>query len=190
MSPSDIVAEFFASTRTLKQVELDWLVKKEVAPLTLAFDADGGGYVVGSAHVIISGRLFDFGDMSEPGASTALVFVARDRTGDACDLVAWLPRSDRIAAYFGRTGLLGEQSLFEPRISDPPAIHRGLLDWLRLGRDGCVVVEPTRAARALLDAPGRLAVGDIAHAGEIAKLLTSTVDLTRIVVPATVREAA
>jgi hypothetical protein len=65
----------------------------------------------------------------------------------------------------------------------PLQVHRTVLDWLRAGCDGAVIVAPRSAARLLLNAPGRIAGQDVAHARAILDTLYLAIDPGRVVVP-------
>ena len=129
---------------------------------------------------------FDFED--GPGAVAGAVLEAFDHDGETVlDLVAWpLDAPEYVTTMFGRVGLLGGWHAFNPAtyvFGKPLQIHRAPLDWLRAGCQGAVPVVEQIAARQLLDVPGRTASQDAEHGQELGALLSSAVDLTRIVVP-------
>ena len=87
---------------------------------------------------------------------------------------------------FGRAPLVGMWQAYNPAsyvFGRPLQVHRTPLDWLRAGADGCAIVNPRLAAHVLNELPGPIAGQDEAHARELADLVLSTVDLTRIRVP-------
>jgi hypothetical protein len=68
------------------------------------------------------------------------------------DLVAWSPRSGRIASRLGIVGLLGEGQAERAAANlagVPLPIWRTPLDWLRAGRRGVVMVDRSCAAHLL-----------------------------------------
>ncbi|MGF3025565.1 hypothetical protein ACQVP2_22405 [Methylobacterium aquaticum] len=116
-----------------------------------------------------------------PGAMSVYTVPARDAAGDVVDVVAWHPRSGRIASWLGRIGVLGEDSLWRPLGCDEPLlVHRDPVGWLRADWRGVVVVHETRARRQLLDA-GALLAEDVDHGEELDAMLRR-VRLPRILV--------
>ena len=159
-----IMASFYANIDPLRQESIDFLCRRHhVSPLALTQDGDGAGMAVGEAMVEIDDRgHFEFSDPPLGDETVrALIIVARDVGGFPLDLCAWAPRSDRVATYHGRAGVLGEQQLDELHLDDPLPVHRGVLDWLKADRRGIVILDPARAWRLLVDEA--LAVADVEH---------------------------
>jgi hypothetical protein len=81
----------------------------------------------------------------------ACILPAFDGEG-LVDLVAWSPRSGRIASRLGIVGLLGEGQAERAAANlagAPLPVWRTPLDWLRAGRRGVVIVDRARAAHLL-----------------------------------------
>ena len=181
-----VLSLFYTQTRFLSPKAIAYLIAKDVPRRAIVFDGPAGvdGFQIGAAQVVFDDRGdFAFADRGEAAAVGAFVFVARDATGGALDLVAWHPKTGVLGTYFGRAAVLGLQDFFAPQISGLPMIFRDVLAWLKAERRGAVIVDRKRAGRVLLDTPGRIAVEDEAMALEVAEVLRATVDLSRIVVP-------
>lgn len=113
---------------------------------------------------------------------TAYTVVARDRLGAPLDVVAWHPRTGRLASWLGRAGLIGEDFPSPATADDPLIVYPDLGAWLAADRRGVVVVHDRLARPALLEA-GVVQAADIAH-GEALQAMLREVKLPRIVVPA------
>ena len=95
---------------------------------------------------------FDFAEeVGDEGAISAFLFLARDEDGEPADLVAWAPRENRLAAWFGTVALLGAEDLWAPRLTKERAlpVFETPLGWLRAGREGVVVIDRRGAAPPL-----------------------------------------
>jgi hypothetical protein len=105
-----------------------------------------------AAIVLNADRTFDFGEeASGEQATEAMLFLARDEEGDPADIVAWEPRSKRLAAWSGAVALLGAENLLGPRLDPHNALEvfASPIDWLIAERLGVVIVDPTGAAPIL-----------------------------------------
>lgn len=130
---------------------------------------------------------FDFTDDVD-GAHQALVMEVFDFDGETViDLIAWpVTRPDKVASMFGRAPLVGMFNVSCAAtycFGKALVVHRTPLAWLQAGAMGCAVVVPALAARELIDAPGLITGQDMEHAREIGRLLSSIVDLSKIVAP-------
>jgi hypothetical protein len=83
------------------------------------------------------------------GAVVAVVMPAPDDLGQLIDLAAWEPETGRLALLLGRVSMLGQDNLYVWRIGKPLALHESVLDWLRVDREGVVVIDPRRASPLL-----------------------------------------
>jgi hypothetical protein len=95
---------------------------------------------------------FDFAEeVGDEAAISAFLFLARDEDGEPADLVAWAPRVNRLASWFGAVALLGAEDLSAPRLTKERAlaVFETPLGWLRAGREGVVVIDPRGAAPPL-----------------------------------------
>jgi hypothetical protein len=118
--------------------------------------------------------LFDFAEDGSDGGCEALVFLARDNTGQPADLVAWSCRLRKLAAHFDSVSTLGADDLLAPRLTPELAlpIHRSPLGWLKAGREGVVLLAPDRAVIELRDF-GPFAVEDVEHGKQLRQLFRS-----------------
>jgi len=108
--------------------------------------------------------LFDFAeDVGGDAVVSAFVFLARDESGDPCDLVAWAPGEARVAAWLGRASMLGLDQLWQPRLMQEGALPvcETPLEWLRAERRAVVILDPTRARWSLFRT--NLIVSDVAY---------------------------
>jgi hypothetical protein len=154
--------DFFSSTRSLNQGELDWLLGQGVPPLSLARDAGEIGFAIGSAKAVFVGGFFDFAADDAEDAVPTICLVVRDETGAPADIVAWQPRTGQMATHVGAVSMVGEQNTRRPRLNGPLRVHRDLLGWLKSNREGVVIVNPTRALNVLSFA-GTLQAEDVDH---------------------------
>lgn len=160
---ADAVLDRYNALPTLRQKQIDWLLTHGVPASALACDPP----VIGTVIPRNDGT-FDFCDESRTEAPTeqAVLFVSLEPDGTATDLVAWCPQSRRLGTWLGRAALLGDPA--GPRLDPAGALPlwRSPLDWLRNNRDGVVIVDIARAARALIDL-GPLLAETSHHAAEI-----------------------
>lgn len=129
---------------------------------------------------------FDF----DPSGELAFVCETVASDGETItDIAAW-PADDprRVMTMFGNCALVGEWEADNPAtyfMGYPLVMHRTPLDWLKAGCRGAAVVTPHRAARFLLDVPGRIAAQDYQHGKEINSLLSGLFPADRVLIPAT-----
>jgi hypothetical protein len=115
-------------------------------------------------------------------AVSAYVLPELDVDGELVDLVAWHPRTSRLASWQGATGLLGAAALDTLAPGEPATVRRSPIEWLAAWRTGVVVVHD-RAARPALLAVGCVQAADLEHGIALERMLRE-VALPRIVVPA------
>ncbi|GEP09846.1 hypothetical protein [Methylobacterium gnaphalii] len=200
-------AEYFRGCGRLRQVELDWFAQGGVSPFMLAgYEVDpaaegwavyarvwhGGrdparlpitlAFEVRRARVVFGARgRFDFdGERRVDPDETvpALILPALAPDGAVEDLVAWHPKSSRLATLFGLSGLL---TGFRPQGSAALPVHADPLPWLAGGRVGVVVVHETLARPILLAEPA-LQAADVAQ-GEALDAMLRKVRMPKILVP-------
>ena len=115
--------------------ELEWLFAHGVPS-----DAMAEPWPIRSVRVVFDGlHGFDFTRDGEP----AIIFKAEDR-GEELDLIAWQPRTGKLASWHGNTFCLGDLS----QIDNPATyfmdgalrVHASPLEWLRAGREGIVIL--------------------------------------------------
>jgi hypothetical protein len=99
----------------------------------------------------------------------AHVFPAFDSDGLA-DVVAWSPKSGRIASRLGIASMLGEEQVARASgASKPLLVWHDPVGWLRAGRRGVVILEPEVAAARLASLPA--VAEDDAHARHLRSVL-------------------
>ncbi|WP_095087624.1 hypothetical protein [Mesorhizobium sophorae] len=127
---------------TPHQCHIDWLIKNGVTTMAM---------VNPEAMLLAQGERAPDGRF-EPEENGMFWFVFEELD----DVVFWHPRSNRLATLDGRAFALGQDAIWNAStysfdghlniFSDP-------LDWLRAKRDGCVVLDWTRAFDRLAGAP-------------------------------------
>jgi hypothetical protein len=90
-----------------------------------------------------------------PNALGEFVCVLPAFDGDGlADVVAWAPKSGRMASRLGIVSMLGEeQAARASGASEPILIWRNPIGWLRACRRGVVILDPERAAVLLAGLP-------------------------------------
>lgn len=175
----------------LKQIDIDWMRSKGIPPEAIIFSTFAGDEIC-RARVTYSqcGRFFDpFEAGSDPGeAVTAYVWTARDSIGDPADVVAWHPRTGRLATIEGSIPVIGEENVFAPRLDEALSVFDNPLAWLADGRRG-VLLLPGRdpAAVETLRLAGPLAVESLSLAERLASAHEAAL---QILVPQFQRQAA
>jgi hypothetical protein len=167
MAPSD---EILQSWLRLPPISVAWLMR--LKERGVSGDAVCEPELPAQAKVVLHADCFDFA-ADDPGeqATDALVFLARDERGEPADFVAWSPKSDKLASWWG-IPLLGMEALGEPRI-DPDgalAVFTDPVEWLLGERMGVLVVSFANAARILRDA-SPLKVSSAAFGRRLANLI-------------------
>jgi hypothetical protein len=177
----------------LRKLDFAWLLDNDVPGHLTAWRSEGGfDLLLRDAVVFGRGRRFEFArHLRDPELERVVAYtiVARDAGGAPVDVVAWHPRTRRVATWLGRTGLLGSDFPCPATSADPLVVYPDPLAWLADGRRGVVVVDERLARAELLEA-GSIQASDIAHGTKL-KALLERVRLPRIVVPSTsVRQVA
>ena len=147
---SDVLAAWREEGRNLTQGEIDNLVSRGVPPLALARDPLPWreGYAMRAARVVVNPDLglFQF-SACDPASHGALIVPLRDESGEPADLLAWSPREDRAALWAGNVCLAGQQETSsDAGGQEPVQVRASILEWLRAGRAGVVVLDPPGAA--------------------------------------------
>ena len=99
---------------------------------------------------------FDFDEAGD----RALIFI------EERDLIAWQPRTGKLASWRGMAFALGEDAIWSPAswfAESALRVHLTPLHWLQANREGIVIVHP-RLAYAMLHHVPRLAFADAVHA--------------------------
>lgn len=117
---------------------------------------------------------------AEPFLEPAFIIPGLDQEEALVDLIAWCPRTGRLASLNRRCGLLLAASWTDTEA--PITVFPGPMPWLASGRRGVVVVHESLARPLLLEAPA-IQAADIAH-GVALKAMLTKVRIPSIVVPA------
>jgi hypothetical protein len=161
---------------------LAWL--KRLTEMGVSLDSLAEPELPTSGHVVfLDDNIFDFADETHGGsASEAMLLLARDEFGEPADIVAWKPKAQRLAAWYGNAPLLGMEQLQAPRLDSNGAlkVFADPLEWLLHERDGVVIVNPVRAA-PLLRAAEPLQANSTAFGRRIAEIVN--LKPPRILVP-------
>lgn len=176
MSALDQVVPEFERCDMLRQIDLDRLKAAGIPIMALVQSRFGLGRCLRRDRVVIDGCRFEFERFSRYhiDADPAFIILALDLDGQPADLVAWRPDPRGfLGSWLGRTPLLGEEQVEMPRLDLPLRVHETPLGWLKHGREGVVVIDPTMAAPALIDA-APLAVSTPAFAVRLRNMLHRT----------------
>lgn len=171
--------------RPLGEMDVDWLRGQGVPGLALGFGTRGFAPLLRASVVFGRGRRFDFAHHvadSEISRVTAYTLLAIDEGGAPLDVVAWHPRSSRVATWLGRTGLLGLDYPCAGSPADPLTVFADPLGWLVGERRGVVVVDE-RLARPELLAVDAIRTDDVSH-GVALRAMLQKVRLPSILISA------
>jgi hypothetical protein len=156
------LAAFYRSLPFPKDGELRWLLNQGIDADAMASPAIRG------ASVEFDGDTFSF-----DGSHRVVVFRADDR-GEPVDLIAWQPKSGKLATWRGAAFCLGDvDDLFNPAVKfmgGALRIHRTPLEWLCAGRDGIVIAQPKLAYGHFRDGM-RIVCTDASHGQQLKKWL-------------------
>ena len=179
--PLGIIAEQNKG-RFLDMATLHWFSGRGISPLNLFQTWVGWSDYVRLDDVVFLPRGgFEFSRYKlDYPAEPALTFVCWDTLGDAHDICAWQPATSKIATWFGRAALLGEDNLDAPQVDGGLQVHPSALDWFRAKRYGVVILNRQRAAPMLRHA-GTLLASSPEHGRKLQELLR--VPPPRILVP-------
>lgn len=198
----------FAECPRLRQVELDWFRSQGVSGFALAgYRVDPAAlgpaqfrlvyryphqepvdwlFEVRRARVqFLPRRRFAFAwERCAEAAETvpALIIPATDGM-EIVDLVAWHPKTGRLASLERRAGWLAGPA---PLPGEPLVVFADPLGWLAAWRAGLVVVHESLARPFLLEQSG-LQAADVAH-GKALQAMLSKVRLPEILVPDTAHD--
>jgi hypothetical protein len=160
--------------------ELLWLVRQGVS--------DDALWPISGATVYFDGNAFKL----YPEGERALTFRAED-CGEVIDLVAWQPRTGKLASWRGQAFCLGDvDDIFNPATyfaGGALRLHETPLQWLLAEREGIVVARPDWA-HAYLANCRRLACSHTVHARQVEGWLQPPRPTTEIFVAVEERSAA
>ena len=179
VSQSDIY-DAHASGRSLKQGEADQFLSRGVERNALYLPCPVRADLV----VFQKNGWFEFArDVGEDGSEQAFTILVEGADGPS-DIVAWQPKTHRIAFWLNRAFALGEEQIWHPCLDDDPMrIWRTPMRWLRAGRQGLVILRP-KAAFFHLTNLSAISAEDFEHGQELEHLLIPPKPRTRIFVPA------
>jgi hypothetical protein len=174
------IAGVFTSLPPLTRYEVDRLHRMGVPMGALM-----GPPPLKVGYVVFSERGFEFEQHCPLGVEgmRALIFLILNRQGEAWDLVAWCSRTGQLASWLGRAWAIGEDTIYDVRLSDHGAlpVWRDPLRLLQANGEGIVLVRSRMAVHYLADAEPLLAE-DTWHGEELQQILTRR--CPRIIVPA------
>ena len=172
--PHEIEKRFYGkqSCRLLRAGERDRFRAAGVAQLDLGVP----DMVLAAPVVFLDNHSFLFLDeLDEPEeVAPAFVMIYRDDDGDAIDLAAWSPTSERLATWLGRAWAIDQFRLLSPRLSEFGAlpVHKTPLEWLRARRDGIVIIDSEKAKWQIAYLGRGLIVENISHGRMLRHALT------------------
>lgn len=151
--------------------------------------------VVGALSVT---RIVDCGnhrfDFAKDGEKAVVFEALAEDAVTTLDLVAWpLGKPAHVMTMFGKCGILGGYNAYNAAtycMDDSLAMYRTPLELFLGGFDGSAIIEPTIAARQMLDIPGRIAARDYRHGKKLEALMQSVVPKNKILVPQTIMRKA
>jgi hypothetical protein len=159
------------SCRLLRATERERFLAAGVAQIDLAVPD-----MVLGANVVFFDRTFAFPDeLDEPeDVTSAFITICRDDYGDAIDLAAWSPSTERMATWLGRAWAIDQFRLMRPRLAESGAlpVHKSPLEWLRARRDGIVIIDSERAKWQIAYLGRSLIVEDVSHGRTLRHALT------------------
>lgn len=170
----------------LRRRDFAWLLAQGI-PGRISAWRRAGGFDLILRDSVVFGRKprFEFARLlrgAEGDPVAAYTLLARDADGAPLDVVAWHPRTGRLATWLGRAGLLGLDHRCAGTAQDPLVVYPDPATWLADERRGVVVVDERLARTDLLEA-GSIMAADIAH-GTALEAMLSKVRLPSILVPA------
>jgi hypothetical protein len=120
--------------RNLRQREIDRFAELGISALNL-----GNPWPVLADQVVFEGDFFLFADDVGEKGEPVFTFVVISNAG-FIDIVAWQPRTNRLAVWFGHGFALGERQIHHPNPLIPGLpVFRSPIGWLRGGRGGIVI---------------------------------------------------
>ena len=159
--------------------ELRWLLRQGISDAAL--------WPISGATVRFDRSAFDLDDSGE----RALIFRAED-CGEVIDIVAWQPRTGKLASWRGQAFCLGDVGdVFNPAtyfFGGALHVHETPLQWLLAEREGILILRPDLAHAYL--ANNRLVCSDAAHARQVERWLEPPKPTVEIFVAIEERSAA
>ena len=113
-----------------------WLLKKGVSEKAMMHP-----WCIGGGRVHFEGHHFNI----DPNGDRVIMFRAQD-CGITTDLIAWELRTNKLASWAGAAACLGDvDDVFNPGTyfaGGALRIHRTPLEWLKVNREGIVILRP------------------------------------------------
>lgn len=202
-------ADAFSRCARLRQVHLDWFAAAGVSGFALLGYFEDPARIGMAAHQLVwrgrpactlgfevrqarvqfvrGNRFLLAGERRAEADELVPAFVVPAIEADELlDLIAWHPKSGRLASLNRQAGvLIGPVT---PSADEPLTVFPEPLAWLRACRRGAVVVHESLARPFLLDLPA-IQAADVEH-GESLQAMLTKVRIPRIVVPAFPHERA
>jgi hypothetical protein len=155
---ADQVALEYALCHSVSDIDIQYLTEvRRIPRQVLVYDRLGNNCELVSDRVVfLDGGRFEFvRNCRDHGwdddDAAAVIIPCNDRLGDRTDLVAWSPVDDKAALWLGRVSVIGEETIFAPRLGEPLAVHASMVDWLCCHRNGIVILDWQRARHLLYD---------------------------------------
>lgn len=169
MSPEFIVGTFTAQA-LLSASDVNVFKRGGIPAETLRKPA-----LIRTGRVVFTANGFELARYyhQETEGEQAYLFIVTDGQGRACDIVAWTLGSGRVATWLNQAWALGQETIYQPRLTDHRGLHvwRSPWGWLRASRNGIVPIRVS-AVPFQLDCAGPLIAEDVPHGLELQKMLT------------------
>lgn len=149
IEPAEYVDAFFEHTRPLTDADRAALAPRGVEARAIEGDPFHPLAPIRAAIVLFTpdGTGFIFDEWGEPAFNAAEI----NEAGDLVDIVAFT-LDGSFASWLGRAAILGERSMFAPRIRAPAlGVFRDPIEWLANQRAGVVILDPKRARWVLAE---------------------------------------
>ena len=171
MTGADILAEHRLA-RPLTQSDLKTFLAAGVPAPALSWTACGRLAMIMRERVVFDRGRFDYSrHRPECEAVAAFTVPLLGETGDSADVMAWRPTGPS-ALWTGALAMAGEEQVFAPRsdLGEALDVHENVVEWLRAGRNGVVILNAARAAEQLAGCVLRARSAD--HARRLRAALT------------------
>ena len=185
MTTADILHEHRYLSRILRQDDVDRL-RAEGVPNEAIFQPS---LVKRDWVTFLPNDRFEFERYCDHDEGVlAFVILAENSLGDIADIIAW--RGQRVATWLGSVALAGEEQAYGPRLEEDCGIdiHPTMLDWLRAGRRGMVIVDPLKAPSILSCTGGPLRAASVEYGRELRRICSQS--CPTVLVPSSRRLAA
>lgn len=135
---------------TLSEDQRDALIKMGVPPAYI--DCDFFGQKIPLLTVLATysedGQRFNVSTSGKP----TYIFSVYDQAGNCIETAGWQPNLGTVAFYQRLMPLLGAENLSRSHASDGLLVHSSVLNWIRFGRQGLVILDFKKAVPLLWDA--------------------------------------